>query len=188
MSERAGGRECGRRGARAGPGGRAPPASLSPPEPCRAGRFEPRPGAGPKMISRGSWRLSRKCANGKRRRLLPRSLVRSPARRCGRPKPRDQIQKASGAQRPGPPAGPGVEEGGRRASRVTCARRGPRPQPRCARACRPPGAAAAAAASWRRRAPGTGRWGGGQSPPRRSAPGRGAQGRPQKPFRFVQVT
>lgn len=52
--------------------------------------------------------------------------------------------------------------GGRRASRVTCARRGPRPLPRCARACRPPGAAVAA--DRRRRAPGSGGWSGGAAP------------------------
>lgn len=64
------------------------------------------------MISRGSWRLSRKCANGKRRRRL----VRSPARRRGRPEPRNQIQKAGGAQRPGRPRARGWRRGGRRAS------------------------------------------------------------------------
>ena len=112
--------------------------------------------------------------------LFSRSFAGS---RRGRPEPRDQIQKAGGAQRSGPPAGPGVGEGGRRVSWVTCARRGPRPLPRCARACRPPGAAAAA---WRRRAPRAGRWSGGQSPARRSAPGRGARGRPQKPFRLCK--
>lgn len=101
----------GRREREQDPAGALPQPLSPPPEPCRAGRFEPRPGAGPKMISRGSWRLSRKCANGKRRRRL----VRSPARRRGRPEPRNQIQKAGGAQRPAA-RGPGVGEGGRRAS------------------------------------------------------------------------
>lgn len=68
-------------------------------------------------------------------------------------RPQTTYKKPAGAA-PRPPAGPGVGEGGRRASWVTCARRGPWPLPRCARACRPPGAAAVAA--WRRRRPESG--------------------------------
>lgn len=39
---------------------------LSPPRQCRAGRSEPRPGAGPRMTSRGLWPLLRKYENGKK--------------------------------------------------------------------------------------------------------------------------
>lgn len=117
------------------------------------------------MISRGSWRLLRKCANGKRRRS-------SPPRRRGRPTP-DHIQKAGGRSVPAA-RGPGSWRG---------------------RAAREPGhlreAGAAAAAQVRSRlsptwrggggsleagAPRAGRLSGGQSPPRRSAPGKGGSG------------
>lgn len=101
------------------------------------------------------------------------------AGRRGRPTP-DHIQKAGGRSARSP-AGPGVGEGGRRASPVTCARRGPRPLPRCARACRPPGAAVAAAAR-RRGRPGPG--GRAAGSPRRGArlPGGGLGAGPRSHF------
>lgn len=153
------------------------PVPPSPPEPCRAGRFEPRPGAGPKMISRGSWRLSRKCANGKPRRPLAAAAAGS----SGIPEP---ARKACGAARAG--RGPASWRGlaSRRASRVTCARRrGPRrPLPRCAHACRPPGGG-------NLETEGTpGPPGREASPPPALGAREGGSGRPQKPFRFVQVT
>lgn len=93
------------------------------------------------MISRGSWRLSRKCANGKRRRLL----ARSPARPAPRPPQTPGAHtKSRRAPRRGPAAGPGVgAAGGARAG--SPARGGGRG--RC------PGALAPVAhlARWRRR-------------------------------------
>lgn len=115
------------------------------------------------MISRGSWRLSRKCANGKRRRP-PARLAPWPPRTQG---PRTKSRRRSAPGRPPARRRPGVGEGGRRASRVTCERRGPG---RC------PGALAPVAhLARRRRQPG-----GGGAP----GPGGGAAGGPRRGARL----
>lgn len=103
------------------------------------------------MISRGSWRLSRKCANGKRRRLLARSLAGAAAA----PNPEPRYKKPAGRSAPGRP-GPGSWRG---------------------RAAREPGhlrqAGAAAAAQVRSRLSPTWRGGGGACSGGRPGPGGG---------------
>lgn len=63
------------------------------------------------MISRGSWRLSRKCANGKRRRRLaprPQTTYKKPAGAAPRPPAARDLEGAGGA-----PAGSPARGGGR---------------------------------------------------------------------------
>lgn len=114
------------------------------------------------MISRGSWRLSRKCANGKRRRLLARSLAGAAAA----PNPEPRYKKPAGRSAPGRP-GPGSWRG---------------------RAAREPGhlrqAGAAAAAQVRSRLSPTWRGGGGACRRRAPRAGRWMAGSPRRGARL----